>query len=263
MSSGEGDMQVRYERMHPHEFEDALRNKPLAFLPFGPLEWHSFHLPYGVDALKAHALCERAARRGGGIVLPPLWWGVGGINVYGSFPGTMDIPAEALRVFVRAMLDQVQAVGLRAAVLLTGHAADPHMEVLRSVADETNAGGRLVVWAGGDWELVPYEIGHADAWETMFMMALHPELVEMERLPAPRDYLVFKDQEPDVTHWRGNTFYQIYRGSWWNDPQVQPTVRYGEEMVERVVDALVKKGEELLTPGLGVVSFSLDREKGT
>lgn len=239
-------MQVCYERMRPLEFEDAFKLKPLAFLPFGPLEWHSFHLPYGTDALKAHALCVRAAERGGGIVLPPLWWGAGGINIYGSFPGTMDIPADALRAFVRTMLEQVRAVGFRAAVLLTGHAADPHMEALRAVAQEINAGGDLLVWAGGDWELVPYPIGHADAWETMFLMALHPELVAMERLPAPRDYRQMDDREPDVTHWRGTTFYQIYRGSWWSDPTLKPTPEFGAEMVERVVDALVNKGADLL-----------------
>lgn len=239
-------MQVRYELMHPHEFEEAMRIKPLAYLPFGPLEWHSYHLPYGVDGLKSHALCVRAAERGGGIVLPPLWWGAGGINLYGDFPGTMEIPAEVLRAFVGTMLAQVQRAGFRAAVLLTGHAADPHIEVLRSLADEVNASGKLLVWAGGDWELVPYTIGHADAWETMFMMALEPERVQMERLPAPADHTQFADQEPDVTHWRGNTFYQIYRGSWCNDPQLEPTREQGAEMVEQVVERLVAKGEELL-----------------
>ncbi len=66
---------VCYEQMWPREVVVARQAKPLAYLPLGTLEWHGPHNVLGLDAIKAHALCERAARVGGGLVMPPLWWG--------------------------------------------------------------------------------------------------------------------------------------------------------------------------------------------
>ena len=66
---------VNYEYMLPHEILAARKANPLAYLPLGPIEWHGVHNPVGLDALKAKALCELAAQKGGGLVMPPLWWG--------------------------------------------------------------------------------------------------------------------------------------------------------------------------------------------
>ena len=66
---------VRYEEMLPHEIVAERRAKPVAYLPLGILEWHGEHLAVGNDALKAQRLCELAARRGGGVVMPVMWYG--------------------------------------------------------------------------------------------------------------------------------------------------------------------------------------------
>ena len=41
----------------------------------GTIEWHGHHNPLELDALKAHALCVRAAEQCGGVAMPPLWYG--------------------------------------------------------------------------------------------------------------------------------------------------------------------------------------------
>ena len=48
---------------------------PVAWLPTGTFEWHSFHLPLGFDGVKAEALCVEAARAIGGFVLPTMFYG--------------------------------------------------------------------------------------------------------------------------------------------------------------------------------------------
>ena len=40
---------VQYEEMLPDEFRAALAAFPVAYVPFGSLEWHGRHLPYGVE----------------------------------------------------------------------------------------------------------------------------------------------------------------------------------------------------------------------
>ena len=66
---------VRYEEMLPHEVVAARNANPIAYLPIGTVEWHGLQNALGLDTLKARSLCERAAAQGGGLVMPPLWWG--------------------------------------------------------------------------------------------------------------------------------------------------------------------------------------------
>ena len=65
---------VRYEEMLPHETVAARTAKPVAYLPLGILEWHGEHCAVGLDGVKAHELCIRAARRGGGVCMPVQFW---------------------------------------------------------------------------------------------------------------------------------------------------------------------------------------------
>src|SRR4030095_4038544 len=71
MSSGS----VKYFELRPAEFRKRLQEKALAYLPLGTLEWHGEHLPLGADAIQSEALMIEAARRFGGIVLPPIFLG--------------------------------------------------------------------------------------------------------------------------------------------------------------------------------------------
>ena len=68
-------VEVRYECLRPSQIVDRREDHPLAYVPLGTIEWHGPHNPTGLDGLKAHALCVRAATEGGGLVFPVLWYG--------------------------------------------------------------------------------------------------------------------------------------------------------------------------------------------
>ncbi|NLH15109.1 MAG: creatininase family protein [Phycisphaerae bacterium] len=53
--------EVRLEFLHPREIDNAQKSCPTIFQPLGTIEWHGLHNVVGVDAVKAHALCIRAA----------------------------------------------------------------------------------------------------------------------------------------------------------------------------------------------------------
>jgi creatinine amidohydrolase len=71
----ENTARVHYLELRPQEFRTRLAEMPVGYLPLGTLEWHGEHSPLGSDALIARGLFERAARRFGGIVFPPLFLG--------------------------------------------------------------------------------------------------------------------------------------------------------------------------------------------
>src|SRR2546428_8127315 len=89
---------VQAELLLPHEVDAALGVRSVAYLPLGSIEFHSAHLPIGLDGLTAHGVCVRAAARSGGMVLPPPYYGARGGPT--SYPPTImassDYPLRAL-----------------------------------------------------------------------------------------------------------------------------------------------------------------------
>jgi creatinine amidohydrolase len=64
----------RLEELDPASLEERLGERPALVLALGTIEWHSRHLPLGLDLLKAQELAERTAERAGAVLAPPAWW---------------------------------------------------------------------------------------------------------------------------------------------------------------------------------------------
>ena len=178
---------IRFEEMLPHEFDDAIQECPVAYLPLGTLEYHGLHLPLGNDALKAEALCERACRRTGGVLLPSLYWGIGGGHK--SYPASIMVRDSLLGELLDDILSGLHRVGLRAIVLLTGHYPGEQVQAVRDAANRACSDhADLRIWALPEYEAYPGErrADHAAKWETSILMALRPELVDLARIAAAR-----------------------------------------------------------------------------
>lgn len=67
--------EVRFDRMVPSAICSRRRRLNLAYLPVGSLEWHGSHMPFGTDYYTVTHLAEEAARRFGGVVFPPIYYG--------------------------------------------------------------------------------------------------------------------------------------------------------------------------------------------
>ena len=66
---------VHFESLRPGEIVAERDRCPVVYLPLGPLEWHSLHLPVGTDPLNAAHVAQQLAGRIGGVVLPTFYWG--------------------------------------------------------------------------------------------------------------------------------------------------------------------------------------------
>lgn len=67
--------EVRFDRMVPSTVVARRDACNLAYLPVGSLEWHGPHMPFGTDYFTVTHLSEEAARRFGGVVFPPIFYG--------------------------------------------------------------------------------------------------------------------------------------------------------------------------------------------
>src|SRR5690606_5451177 len=103
-----------YERLLPDEIEAIAAAHPIAYLPWGALEYHGRHAAVGLDGLKAHALCRALAAKVGGLVLPPVYVAANTIKAAKdlSFPRhSLDFPETLLRELARHHLDQLADEG--------------------------------------------------------------------------------------------------------------------------------------------------------
>lgn len=93
---------------------------PRIFLPLGTIEYHSQHLPVGLDGLQAHWVCLDAATIAGGLVYPVLWWGTCG--GHGDYPWSVMMPGTAeIEATLGFTLSRSRALEVRQAVLFSGH----------------------------------------------------------------------------------------------------------------------------------------------
>lgn len=188
-----GDEKVQFELMLPHEMDAAMASRPTAFVPLGTLEWHGVQNALGLDALKAHALCVRAARKGGGVVLPPLFGGVGGVDQ----PHTVIMEPEPtfhsclLQPWLSVLCRELKRLGFRAIVMLTGHyGASQQMTVREAAVRESQRLAVPILGTPEYWLALDhgYMGDHGGPWETSLLMALIPGLTDLSKLEGQPPY---------------------------------------------------------------------------
>ncbi len=184
---------VQWERMLPAEFRLAFEKLPVVFLPLGTVEWHGEHDALGLDALKAHALCIRAAKKSGGIVHPPLYGGMGGLNK----PATVKMEPEnswenyLLRPWLEKMCSEFHRLGFKAIIMLTGHYGHNQQIVVREVATRMTERLQISVLGIPEYWLAldaGYLGDHAGIGETSLLWHLEPDLVAIDRIKIDPDY---------------------------------------------------------------------------
>lgn len=179
--------QVQVEYLSPAELDAALADAPIVYLPLGTIEFHSSHLPVGLDALTAQGLCIDAARRTGGLVLPPVYQGTGGGHA--TYPWTIMMPsATAIRSNLQHTLYRLEEFGVQQTVLFSGHFPDEQLDLIDGLAAEwnTDQDKTMHVLATGVNRCpdAPISPDHAGVFETTLLHAYWPELVHLNRLPS-------------------------------------------------------------------------------
>jgi creatinine amidohydrolase len=228
----------RYEKLRPRQVDAILAEAPVAYIPWGALEWHSYQNPIGLDTLKVHGLAMIAAERTGGVVLPPVYAGYDTMKPWGGFRHTLETPIEVIVGLANTYLDQLADEGFKLVVILMGHYGGEHVATLTQAANNwqrvRGRGSDMKVWALPEYVLrltqtdpVP---DHAGQYETALMMFLRPELVDLGELPT----------EGDVVGTAPESF-----GISGDDPR-QATAELGRRLADEIVEGIVAGVRERL-----------------
>jgi creatinine amidohydrolase len=241
---------IRWEEMFPDEFLISLESCPFCYCPYGLAEAHGAYNALGLDWLKAQALCERAAEKHGGIVMPPFAWHIQ------ENPGFMyvwcrhmdldwrNILSNSLSVdiFYHMLFYHIRALDARkfkAAILITGHYGGVEKD-MRLLCDFYTyySGSPIKIEAYADWEFIRYEgfMGdHAGVVETSQLMELKPELVDMKRVEK-----IEKGKRFD--RWWGSRFPLSFSGK----KNLYPSKMLGKNIVDSQINEIGVTQKRLL-----------------
>ncbi|MCF7689399.1 MAG: creatininase family protein [Cephaloticoccus sp.] len=182
-----------YERLMPTEIETIFVTHPIAYLPWGALEYHGKHAAIGLDGLKAHGLCAALAKVSGGLVLPPIYVAA---NTIKTAPGlahkhhSLNFSEELLRTLAREHFAQLADEKFRVVFTLCGHVGQPHYDIIKDEARQFNASQSATkIIATSETDLISQDIvivNHAALGEISYLMHTDPDCVDLTRLPADR-----------------------------------------------------------------------------
>lgn len=213
------DVQMQFLR--PGQLEAAIRKFPVAYVPFGLIEWHGRHLPLGNDALKAHAILVKCAEQYGGVVYPPQW-------LHNGFNQEHLVPIYT------ELFQRIKNTGFRVIIGISGHNVQGQIDMINEALKPVIADGTM---AGiGLWEITLSQCeesstDHAAKWETSNMMFFYPDRVDISELGD--EEIVLDMSAP----W----------GIGGLDPREHASAEVGKRNVELASKAIGEKAQELLS----------------
>jgi creatinine amidohydrolase len=185
----------RLAELAPDDLEALLSRPAAVILPVGTIEWHSHHLPLGLDGLVAEAAAERAAAVSGAVLAPTVWWAVGGLR----FPYTFRLQTEPVENVLGDALLEYARMGFRSITVLNGHYGVEHSAASRRAAMRVMASAPVTALVVADYEMLT-GLGargdHAGRWETSLLWAARPELVREDVLRSKRDLAGTQGADP-------------------------------------------------------------------
>ena len=209
---------MRYEWMRPAQIREAIDKRWPVVLPLGVLEYHSEHLPVGMDTLAVVRCAELLEKEMDLVILPPFYYGSASFAVASpERRGSLHVDSQVLLPFARQLFMGLLRVGFRNIHTFIHHQSEDFasgmptdlafrlaskqvtMEFLDQTkgegwwgdnssasyyTDHTNLDANPFIWIQHHplmdaKVLAEYPFDHAGEGETSLMMSLCPDTVDM------------------------------------------------------------------------------------
>ena len=219
--------------------EYSMKND-IAIIPVGSNEQHGPQNPLGTDHLIAKAIAEETAKRTAVLCLQVIPFGVS--SHHKQFWGTIYISPRIFKDYVKEVCLSLNYYGVRKIVIVNGHGGNrcALVEIARELREKEVFVSIFQWWSVVDKLLPslfkPEERGHAAAEETSVNLALHPQIVDMNKAvdEEPRKHSV---QTEGMTLPLDTV---DYTSSGVFGKSTTASAEKGKEIFETVVDELIK-----------------------
>lgn len=166
----------------PRDIERHLaEHAPILVQPMGTLEWHSHHLPLGLDGLVAEAMARAIAKRADAVLAPVSWWAVGGV----PFPHTLKLPLALVEPLFEELYVQFGDMGFALVLAFAGHFGLEQTLGMKRAAVAAMRRTNAFILPLTEYDLVTdiYGGDHAGIGEASLLLSLRPDLVRLDALP--------------------------------------------------------------------------------
>ncbi|MFD0915193.1 creatininase family protein [Pseudahrensia aquimaris] len=245
-------MTLRWQELKTTDFGQTADNR-IAVLPVAAIEQHGPHLPLGTDAIIANGLVDRAITAlpdgSPALFLPCLE--IGKSTEHGTFPGTLSLSWTTAIKTLLDIGDSIARSGVKKLIIITSHGGNSSS--METAGRELRAKqGMMVVTTA--WERLgmertdPIDI-HGGELETSIMLALRPDLVDMEKaedfkstqseMKSNNDHLGFHTSNASISWLAQDLNTNGVVGN-----AAAATREQGEKHIERSVSGFIKLLEE-------------------
>jgi creatinine amidohydrolase len=233
------------------EVEAFLRDHDTVIVPVGSTEQHGPHAPLATDVVIPVEVGRRVASRVGALVAPSVDYALSYPHV--GFTGVVHLRVSTFMSLIEDLCASFAAVGFRRIVFLNGHYDNTYAiaYACASAAERMPAGTRafpVSYWDGmtADEAAEFFDASngiHANKGETAAVLAINPDLVDMELAnvefppfpavasPAPV-HTAFFFSAPGSIH------RATHSGTWGDARSATP--EFGERYLQVVTDATVR-----------------------
>lgn len=251
---------VFWPEMTRPEVEALIKRAPVAILPLGATEAYGQHLPCGTEAIIAQGVARRVGERTQTLVAPVV--NFGWAEWLSAYAGSIVIPQETTILMIRGIADNLVRQGVKSILFLNAHSG--HVDASHIVARDLHRQHGTVCAAVEVYSLAPRlsagiietpsnPWGHGSEGPTSLVLALAPELVDMERaradLPKCQNSSFqtissnsVRFEESQINFYQH--FHEITETGIIGDP-TGATPQKGEQVIERLVDYLSRVVEAL------------------
>jgi len=243
----EGKDKHLVEEMNAIEVRKTINEKTIAILVFGACENHGDHMPFGSDFIFPTEVAKRVATKVSNvIVLPAIPYGVS--LHHDKFQMTMSINAETLVSIISDLLTSLIQNKIRRVLIINGHDGNiaPIEIAARSIK---NKHPEVTIACLESWWILVGELkkdlfevwnglGHGGEAETSAVLAVRPDLVNIESAP---NEVIPKLPENIRIFWK---FDELTSTGATGSPQ-KANIRKGYEILQMIEDVLLSFIKEM------------------
>lgn len=225
-----------------HKFEKFREDIEAVILPIGTTEAHGPHCPLGTDFMIPDHLAKMLndAMPNNLAIAPTVNYGCSW-NL-GVFPGTVNISSEIMAQYIEEIGDGFMQWGIENIVFLNGHGGNrPALQIAAQHLADSGANVLLVNW----WiDYMPQILtvcdsrGHAGEDETSLMLAIAPELVEM-------DLAIANNNKPNGQVFTADISYQTMVNALTGDA-TKASIEKGEKVFDLLAGEIVTLIDDFL-----------------
>ncbi len=233
------------------EVEAFLREHQTVIVPTGSTEQHGPHGPLLTDVLVPQEVARRAAPRVGAVVAPPINYALSYPHV--GFTGVVHIRVQTFMALIEDLCVSFADAGFRRIVFLNGHYDNTYAIAYACAAARERLPVDAVTFPINYWDGMTAEESaeffgpsaglHANRGETSAVLAIDPNLVDMERANAEMPpFPDVSSQAPVHTAFffsaPGSVHRATHSGTWGDARDSTP--EFGERYLEVVTEATIR-----------------------